>query len=83
MAKDHSDSKRGNPLPAHGLLLAISSKDSFICTIPQTGEHIPRHLLYPSWSTGWNDPMTYVTIYDLSPFQHKWPLGVCLDKDIF
>ena len=37
MVKDHSDSERGNPLPPHGLLFPISSKDSFICTIPQTG----------------------------------------------
>ena len=35
--KDHSDSDRGNPLPPHRLLLSISSKGSFICTIPQTG----------------------------------------------
>ena len=35
MVKDHSDSKRGNPLaPLHGLLFSISSKWSFICTIP-------------------------------------------------
>ena len=33
MVKDHSDSKS---MP-HGLLIPISSKDSFICTIPQTG----------------------------------------------
>ena len=33
----HSDSKRGNPLPPHGLLFPINSKGSFICTIPQTG----------------------------------------------
>ena len=32
---DHSDSERGNPLPPHGLLFPISSKCSFICTIPQ------------------------------------------------
>ena len=37
MVKDHSDSERGNPLPPHGLLFLITSKDSFICTIPQTG----------------------------------------------
>ena len=35
MIKDHSDSERGKPL--HGLLFSISSKGSFICTIPQTG----------------------------------------------
>ena len=37
MVKDHSDSERGNPLPPYGLLFLISSKGSFICTIPQTG----------------------------------------------
>ena len=35
MVKDHSDSERGNPLPPHGLLFPISSKGSFICTIPE------------------------------------------------
>ena len=34
MVKDHSDSERGNPLPPHRLLFLISSKVSFICTIP-------------------------------------------------
>ena len=37
MVKDHSDSEKGNPLPPTGLLFPISSKGSFICTIPQTG----------------------------------------------
>ena len=37
LVKDHSDSERGNPLPPHRLLFPISSKGSFICTIPQTG----------------------------------------------
>ena len=37
MVNDHSDSERGNPLPPHRLLFPISSKGSFICTIPQTG----------------------------------------------
>ena len=37
MIKDHSDSEKGNPLPPHRLLFPISSKGSFICTIPQTG----------------------------------------------
>ena len=33
MVKNHSDSERGNPLPAlHGLFFPISSKGSFICT---------------------------------------------------
>ena len=30
MVIDHSDSERGNPLPPHGLLIPISSKDYFI-----------------------------------------------------
>ena len=37
MVKDHSDSKRGNPLLPHGLLFPISSKGSSIYTIPETG----------------------------------------------
>ena len=37
MVKDHSDCEKGNPLPPHRLLFPISSKGSFICTIPQTG----------------------------------------------
>ena len=37
MVKDHSDSEKGNLLPQHVLLFLISSKGSFICTIPQTG----------------------------------------------
>ena len=41
MVEDHSDSERGNPLPPHGLLFPINRKGSFICTIPQTGYHIP------------------------------------------
>ena len=45
MVKYHSDSERGNPLlPPHGLLFPINSKGSFICTIPQTGLHIPQHV---------------------------------------
>ena len=54
MVKDHSDNKIGHPLPPHGLLFPISSRGSFICTIPQTGWHIPRPLLHQSWGTGWN-----------------------------
>ena len=55
MVKDHSDSEKGNPLLPHMLLFPINSKGSFICTIPQTGLHIPRPLLHQSWSTGWNE----------------------------
>ena len=55
MVKNHSDSRRGNSLPPHGLLFPISSKCSFICIIPRTGYHIPQPLLHQSWSTGWNE----------------------------
>ena len=34
MVKDHSDNEKGNLLPPPGLLFPISSKGSFICTIP-------------------------------------------------
>ena len=37
MVKDHSDSEKVNPLLPHRLLFPINSKDSFICTIPQSG----------------------------------------------
>ena len=36
VVKDHSEVRKENPLPPHGLLFPISSKESFICTIPQT-----------------------------------------------
>ena len=39
MVKDHTDSKRGNPLPPHRLLFLISSKCSFICIISQTSTY--------------------------------------------
>ena len=39
MVKDHSDSEKGNPLPPHRLFFPISSKCSFICTIPDRITH--------------------------------------------
>ena len=48
MVKYHTYIERGNPVPPHGLLFPINSKGSFICTIPQTGLHIPRPLLHQS-----------------------------------
>ena len=39
MVKDHSDSEKGNPLQPHRLLFPISSKGSFICTIPDRIAH--------------------------------------------
>ena len=54
MVKYHTDSERGNLPPPHGLFFPINSNGSFICTIPQTGLHIPWLLVHQSWSTGWN-----------------------------
>ena len=34
-----------NPLSLHRRLFLISSKGSFICTFPQTGQHIPQPLM--------------------------------------
>ena len=48
LVKDNWDSQRGKPLPP------MSSKKCPICISPQTGWHIPRHLLQQSWSTGPN-----------------------------
>ena len=68
MVKDHSDSERGNPLPPHGLHFPINSKGSFICTIPQTGKHIPR----PLWSTGWNEKyFNGSTPWRIDPTTHR------------
>ena len=54
--KDYSDSEKRNLLlPLDGLLFLISSRGSFIYTIPQTGLHIPCPLLQQLWSTGWNE----------------------------
>ena len=55
MVNDHSDSERGNQLPPHELFFPISSKGSFICSIQQTGLHIPRPLLHQLWITAWNE----------------------------
>ena len=54
MAKDYSDSKRRNLiLPLHRLL-SISSKGSFICTIPQTGHSLHQvHNQKSNWGVGW------------------------------
>ena len=51
MVEDHSDSEKGNLLPPH---FTFNRKGSFICTIPQTVQHIPQPLLHQSWSTAWN-----------------------------
>ena len=63
MVEDHSDRKRGNPLPPHGLLFLINSKGSFICSPIVRIAHT-RPLLYQSWSTGcstgWNEDVINV-----------------------
>ena len=45
---------RGSPLSPHRLLFPVSSKGSFICTFPQTGQHISQPLMDQLWTTGWN-----------------------------
>ena len=52
IVKDQSDSERRNPLPPYELIFLINSNVSFICTIPQTGYHIPRPLVYQALSIG-------------------------------
>ena len=59
--------------PLHGLLFLISSKGSFICTIPQTDEH-------QSWSTGWFEKyLNESTMKDrsLDPLDHETYHGLC------
>ena len=46
MVNHHSDSDRGKPLPAHGILFSISSKVSFICIIPHTTDNIYHCFCY-------------------------------------
>ena len=38
-----------------GILCLVSSKWSFICTIPQTEQHIPLPLIHQLWNIGWNE----------------------------
>ena len=54
IVKYHSDSERGSPLMPHGILFLISSKGSFICTIPQHRIAHTTAFVNQSWSTGWN-----------------------------
>ena len=48
MVKDHSDSERGNPLPPHGLLFPISSKECFVYIIPDRIVGLHSTLCYTS-----------------------------------
>ena len=43
-----------NLLLPHRLLFPISSKGSFTCTFPQTGQHITQPLIDHLWATGSN-----------------------------
>ena len=47
MVKDDSDSKRGNLLLPHRLLLPINSKGSFICIIPDRIIHTTAFVNQP------------------------------------
>ena len=48
MVKDHSDSKKGNPLPPHGLLFPISSKGSFLYASSHRQDNTYHGLCYTS-----------------------------------
>ena len=53
MIKDHSDSKRVNPLLPHGLFFPISSKGSFIWIIPDRITHTTAFVT--PVVEGWNE----------------------------
>ena len=63
MVKNNSDCKIGNLLPPHGLLLPISSKGSFICTIPDFVKPVMEHWLKLEFNGStmkdWSDDPTY------------------------
>ena len=73
VTEDHSDSERENLMPSlHGILFPISSKGSFICTIPDRTVYtmtfvtsVVEHwrLLHQLWSTGF-----------VTPVEEHWPL---------
>ena len=67
MVKDHSDSKRGNPLLPHGLLFLINSKGSFIYIILCTCTHPPNH-------TPWK--------WSLKHFIHRLWCCICSNCDV-
>ena len=48
MVKDYTDSERGNPLPPHGLLLPISSKDSLYVSSHRQ-DNTYHGLFHTSW----------------------------------
>ena len=82
MVKYHSDSKKGNPLPPHGLLFPISSKGSFICIIPQTGQHIPwklKQLQDIAYKWYFITKLIVITVARIQ-FFYMWLHYLCLHK---
>ena len=87
MVKDHWDGDRGNLLPPlHGLLFLISSKESFICTVPQTSCYTSRGALArtrnnsmgPPWRI---DPTNHCTMTKCSTTKlHLAPIDSALDS---
>ena len=75
MVTDHSDSEKWNPLLPHRLIFSISSKESFICTIP----HITAFVIlvvghWLEWEIvhwGYGSTMQYRSD---DPLHHKWTL---------
>ena len=90
MVKDHSDSKRGNPLPPHGLLFSISCKGSFICIIHRQ-DNTYHGLCYTSrgalsgMSNSWMgppwriDPTTHCTMSEC--YYHPSVEGLCIQLE--
>ena len=63
MAKDHSDSERGNPLPSHGLLFPISSNGLF-------------HIASCDWVMCWQHCVTYRACSEID--NHQCAINVLL-----
>ena len=55
MVKDHSAREETRCHHCMDYFFSISSKGSFICTIPQKERHIPWPSLQQSWITGWKE----------------------------
>ena len=80
MVKDHSDSKRGNPLPPHGLLFLIAAR--VLLYAPSHRQDITYHALYytshgalAGTKGSWNFKKMNTTI-TAHRFINHWLLGV-------
>ena len=73
IVKDHSDSERGNPLPPHGLLFAISSKVSFICIIPDRIAHTTAFItpVVEHWLEQETGVYVHDIVFESSVYKHK------------